>query len=343
MAKSFGTTIRDLQIYKLNWKKMRFANIGTYLPGRIDMVFEEGFFSELRIIFSSNRYLRINAFESIKEMIGKLNFFKPDVIYTYPVTFQHLAFLKKKGYGKNIKPKLLISGGYVLDEYTRSYVEDAFDCKMLNIYPSVESLADVAFECMHGTWHIQWDFFHVEAVDKNMDLVSPGERGHIVITRMFGRGTPIIRYTGMDDYVKLYPNYKCNCGLCTPIIEGGVEGRVSSSIVLPDGKVYPSASFLSEISLILKDLKTHKIKQFQIVQRTIDKIDVLLVIDDDLRDVGPSVDTIFNKIREAYEEKVGPDVEIVVKEVKKIKSPSNKPAPLVVSQLKPEDRDKFIL
>jgi len=342
MAKAFGTTVRNLQIYKLNWRKTRFVNIGTYLPGRIDMALEEGFYSELRAIFSSNRYLRINAFEPIKEIIKKLDTFKPDIIYTYPVTFQHLAFLKKKGYGKNIKPKLLVSGGYVLDEYTRNYAEEAFGCKMLNIYPSVESCADVAFECMHGTWHIQWDFFHVEAIDKNMELVSPGERGHIVITRMFGRGTPIIRYTGMDDWVTLSPIYKCNCGLCTPVIEGGVEGRIGTSVVLPDGRVFPSASF-AIVSLVLKDLKTHKVKQFQIVQTKIDEIEILLVIDDDLRDVAPSVDLIFKKIKEAYEKKVGPDVKITVKEIKEIKSPPNKPAPLVVSRLKPEDRDKFIL
>jgi len=43
------------------------------------------------------------------------------------------------------------------------------------------------------------------------------------------------------------------------------------------------------------------------------------------------------------EKKVGPAVKITVKEIKKIKSPQNKPALLVVSRLKPKDRDEFIL
>jgi len=81
-------------------------------------------------------------------MMDILDSFRPDIIMAYPAIFQHLAFLKRKGYGKNIKPTLFWTGGAMLDDYTRSYVEDAFECRLLNIYPSVEAGSDIAFECM---------------------------------------------------------------------------------------------------------------------------------------------------------------------------------------------------
>jgi len=322
-------------------RKVRIANIGTFLGGRIGYVIEKAVTSKTRAFRRSDYYVSMNAFDPMKDIVKKLNDFKPDIIYTYPVTLQHLAYFKRKGFGENINPKLLQVGGYSLDEYTRGYIEDAFKCKVVNLYQSVEGASDVAFECFDGTWHVNYDFYHVETIDENMDLVTPGDRGHVVITRMFGRGTPIIRYTGMDDWVNLLPDYECRCGLHTPILKNGVEGRVSERIVLPDGRVYPAASF-AIISLILKDLGTYKVTQFQIVQTKIDEIEILLVIDDDLREAGPSVDLIFKKIKEAYEEKVGPEVKITVKEVTEIKSPPNKPLPIVVSNVSLEEGYKAL-
>ena len=341
ISKAFCLSIRQGRNYNFNFRKVKIASIGTFLDGRIDNVFEKAFISKTNTFRRTDGYLSMNAFDPIKNIVKKLNNFKPDIIYIYPVTLQHLAYFKRKGLCENINPKLLQVGGYSIDEYTKNYIEEAFKCKVINLYQSVEAVSDIAFECFDGTWHVNHDFYHVEAIDENMNLVAPGEKGHIVITRMFGRGTPIIRYTGMDDWVTLKPDYECSCGLRTPILENGVEGRISERIILPDGRVYPAASF-AIISLILKNLGTYKVTQFQIVQKKIDEIEILLVIDDDLRDTGPSVDLIFNKIKEAYEEKVGHKVKITVKEVDKIKSAPNKPLPIVVSNISLEDGYKAL-
>ena len=333
MSRTAGLNLRSLNMFNLNWRKVRVAHIGNFSQGKADSAFEKGFFSKLRLFYNSNNYLLLNNFDPIKDIIEKLDNFNPDIILSYPITFKNLAFLKNKGYGKNIKPKVLNVGGYVLDEYTKKYVEDAFNCRMLNVYSSAESGADIAFECMEGTWHINHDFYHVETVDENMNVLGEGKLGHILITRLFGQGTPIIRYLGMDDWIKLVDNYSCKCGLNTPIIKDGVRGRTSTCVVLPDGRVFPSASF-AIISVILNDLKTKKVSQFQIVQKKIDEIDILIVIDEDLRDVGVSVDLIIKHITEAYERKVGPDVTINVKEVKEIKSLKGKPSPLLISHVK---------
>ena len=336
MSGCVGIAKRELELEHLHWRKSKFAHIGNFSADKADIASEKAFFSKAQSFYSLNNYLRMNCFDPIQDIIKQLDTFQPDIIMSYPSTFQQLAYFKNKGFGKNINPKVLKVGGYVLDEYTRSYVQDAFHCQMLNVYASAESCGDIAFECSEGTWHINHDFFHVEAIDENMNIVEPGERGHIVITRMFGKGTPFVRYTGMDDWVVLSKEYECDCGLCTPTLKSGVEGRMSTSVVLPDGRIYPSASF-AILSVVLNDLKTRKVKQFQIVQNKIDEIDILLVIDDDLRSEEPSLDFLFKKITEVYQKKVGSGVAIRVKEVKEIKSEKGKPSPLVISKIKQEE------
>jgi len=321
IAKSAGPILREMDFFNLNWRKSRFVHIGNFNQYRVDLVTQENFQSHLKSFLSMGNQLNIDVDLPMIDIIDKLDSFRPDIIMTYPAIFQHLAFLKRKGYGKNIKPRLFWTGGAMLDDYTRSYVEDAFECRLLNIYPSVEAGSDIAFECMEAN-----------------ELVPSGERGHVVITRLWGKGTPIIRYTGMDDWVKLSPGKMCDCGLTTPVIVGGIEGRMRANIILPNGKVFPPGAFCF-ISPVLHKLNTFKVKRYQIVQRKIDEIDILLVIDEDLRNVGPSVDVIFNNIRESYMKKIGPGVTINVKEVNKIENIKNasKPPPIVVSHVKLEE------
>ena len=343
MGKAAGPSFREMKAFNLNWRKSRFVHIGNFNPCRIDLVAQENFHKHLKTFLSMDNTLNIDVNVPTKDLINMLDSFKPDVILSYPAIYQHLAFLKRKGYGKNITPTVLYAAGSMLDEYTRNYVEDAFRCRMLNTYQSVEAQGIIASECLEGTWHVHSDFYNVEAIDENGTLVAPGERGHLVLTRLFGRGTPIIRYTGMDDWVRILPDKECRCGLSTPVIEGGVEGRLRANIVLPSGKIFPPGAFCF-IEPVLNKFKTFKVRQYQIIQKKIGEIDILLVIDEDLRNVGTSVEEIMKDIKKIYTAKVGSDVTITVREVSEIKHPKDarKPAPIVISHVKQEEGYKIL-
>jgi phenylacetate-coenzyme A ligase PaaK-like adenylate-forming protein len=329
-----GISLREHHAFQLNWRTARIAHLGNFNPFKIDEVVEKQALYNLKSIFSFDNYLSMNASDPIHDIIKRLDEFKPDVIISYPAIFQELAFLKTKGYGQQIHPQFLSVGGEMLDAYTRWYVENAFGCKMYNVYASCEAGANIAFECTERNWHVHSDFFYIEAVDKNNELVAPGERGRIVLTRLWSGATPIIRYTGMEDWITLSNGRECGCGLRSPIFEKPVEGRVLSNIVLPNGTIYPPSMFLF-ITSVLIDFKTYKVKKFQIIQKTLNEIEILLVIDNDLRHVGPSVEEIIKRIEKTYTEKVGPAVKIVVKETDDIPDDptSGKPAPLVISLL----------
>jgi phenylacetate-CoA ligase len=200
---------------------------------------------------------------------------------------------------------------------------------MFNVYGSAESGGDIAFECMEGNLHINYDYYHIEVIDEKKRILDYGKQGQIVLTRLFGKGTPFIRYTGLNDWITLEKNYNCECGLTTPIIKNGIEGRANTSVILPDGRVFPSAAF-DHVSSVLNKLNTHKIRQFQIIQKKLDLIKINLVVDNELRKGKPTIEDIIKKIKSDYEKLVGPNINIIIEEVAEIKSIPNKPSPLVI-------------
>lgn len=332
LVRGSNISFRVNNYFNLKFKETRFVHIGNFNPYKFDSVLEENVLKYAKTFVSMENQLSLQASNKTFEIMKKLEEFKPDVIISYPAIFQDLAFLKRKGYGSNINPRVLFVGGAMLDNYTRAYVQNAFNCNMYNTYASCESGGEIAFECKMRNWHIHTDFFHLEAVDEKMNLVEPGERGRLVITKLWGNGTPIIRYTGMEDWITLDNGKKCSCGLKSPIFDKPVEGRISSNIVLPNGQVYPPSRFLF-ITDVLRDLKTFKVKKYQIVQDKINEIDILIEIDNDLRNKGIPVSELINKIKLAYQNVTGPKVKINVKEVEKIDDDpdSGKPAPLIIS------------
>jgi phenylacetate-CoA ligase len=327
-------TTRENRFYNLNMRKTRFAHIGNFNPYKFDEVFEKNVIKYAKTFFSFDNYLNIQASNKTHELIEKLESFNPDVIISYPAIFQDIAYLKRKEFGMNINPKLLFVGGAMLDNYTKNYVETAFNCRMYNTYASCESGAEIAFECTEGNWHIHSDFFHLEAIDENKELVNPGERGRLVITKLWGTGTPIIRYTGMEDWITLGNGEKCSCGLNSPIFGRPVEGRILSNIILPDGRIIPPSQFLY-ITDVLNNLKSFKVKKYQIIQNKLDEINILIEIDEDLRNKYPSFDEISKKIKNIYEKNIGSKVKLNIIEIDKIEDDpeTGKPAPLVVSNL----------
>ncbi len=335
MVESYGTVFSMLRANGFNWKNLRMACIGNFNPYRVDQEYILGVYKAIKFLPLANRIKLLRIESHPLKLLEELDRFRPDYIAAHGGMLLNLAHWMRKGYGKNIRPKVLVTSGSMLDNYTRSYVEDTFGCRIMDVYSCVETGCAIAFQCKEGRYHIHSDFVIVEALDENLEPLPPGKRGRACVTRLYGRGTPIIRYAGLDDWIVL-SDEECSCGIETPIIDK-IEGRTSRDIILPDGRVYPSGVF-TLVADVLRELGTFKIKRFQVVQRRIDKLEILLVVDEDMRDVGPPLDVIFKKIKDAYQEKVGDDVEIEVKEVKEIKDDpkTGKPAPLVVSYVKPD-------
>ena len=168
---------------------------------------------------------------------------------------------------------------------------------------------------------------------KKEDISEDG--GNIIVTRLFGRGTPIVRYTGISDFL-VKSDKKCDCGINTPIIER-IDGRQVDSIILPNGSYIPPSAFTGIPHKVMHNLKTDKINRFQIIQQSINEVEILIVIDEDSRNVGPSIDKIKQELQKAFEKKLGEGIKITVKEVDQItmiRPGSATPPPVAISKVK---------
>ncbi|MCX6667046.1 MAG: hypothetical protein NTV74_02225 [Euryarchaeota archaeon] len=321
----FGYT-RSLKEHGINWRKDKLTIIGDFAPHTV----ETGYIRRgLQPQLSSNLFLKniqwLNTNDPPEKVIEEIDKFKPDFLGGYAGMLGHLALLKEKGFGKNISPRIVASTGAPLSKPLKELIEKTFNAQAFESYGSTES-GPIAFQCKDGKYHVMSDYVYLEFL-KNEEPVESGEAGKLVLTKLFGRGTPIIRYDAINDIVA--PLYeRCNCGLSGDLIEK-IYGREDISIYSLDGKIILPSSFGDIFSKILYELKTNKLKDVRVIQHSLTKIEIKVVIDEKLRNIGPSVDEIFSVLKKGFKEKLGPGVEILTKEVKKI----DKQKPRIISKV----------
>ncbi len=240
----------------------------------------------------------------------------------------HIAVLKEEGYGKNVNPKVIASTGALLDSALKKYISDVFNAPVFEVYGTTET-GPIAFQCKEfGKYHVMSDLLHVEFIENN-HIVSSKEPGHILVTKLFGGGTPIIRYNAINDVVS--PLYeKHDCGLSGDLIEK-IYGRDSIYLFRRDGKKVLAMSITGIFSKLLYELKTSKFRDIKIIQHDIKRFEIQAVIDEKLRFDGPSVDEIFSVIINGFKDVFGNDINIVTKEVKKV----TKKEPRIITKIDP--------
>ena len=313
IALEMTTTLRIMKSHHLPYKKTRISNIGDFtLANSYDEeCIKKGVKDQLGILHSlySGRYQNLYTGMKITEMMDELDRFQPDMIIAYPGV---LMKLKQDGKGQHLSPSHIVYSGGVLDPYTKKQIEQTFNSHVLGLYTGTES-GVIAFQCPHGNFHVQADLVHIDAADTNGESVTPGEHGHLVVTRLYGWGTPIIRYTGMDDIITPMEGI-CECGMHSPMIKN-VEGRSVDSIVIPDGRIFPAATFTLIPGEVAQETGVDIIHRFQIIQQKKDAIEIRVVINESKREQVQDIDAMLNEIKKRYQNLIGPDINIDIKEV----------------------------
>ncbi len=340
MIEAMGA-LRIFHAYGINWRKDRITNIGDFsVPTTTDEeCLKKGLMGNLSPIHSFDNYQNLYTGEDVKSLMQKIDSFRPRLLIGYTSVLMGLATLKMKGYGKNVKPEYVMSSGEVLDEYTRNYIEEAFNARVMNVYATTEG-GTIAFECPEGNMHINSDFVHVEVLDRNGEEVEPGEFGSIVITRLYPGGTPIIRYTGLNDIASLSSSH-CSCGMHTPIMKN-LEGRKKDAIVLPDGRVFPPATVPMPLADAIAKFNTKQIMRFQFIQHAIDNIEIRVEIDEERRHEADT-DKLLEEIRKNYEKLFGEAVKIEVIEKDAMIPEGNVTPPLIISKIDRNIVEKYLL
>ena len=326
--------MRILKAYGGAWNKSKIALVIDNKPGTVENAsFQSSALPFLRNFMKLDNIKYLYVGEKIDKLFKEVNEFSPEYLGSDPHTFKEFAYLKLNGKGKDLNPKYLISTGAILDQYTKKYIEMAFDAKILDSYGSTEG-GPMAFQCINsGNYHINSDYCYLEFLDEKLNDVPFETPGNIVVTRLYGYGTPIIRYIGHEDIVTATEPDN-SCGLTSTQMIKNIAGRSMEMIRLPNGKTIAPFHVTTIPASVMDSYNTYKIKQFQIIQNKIDEVEVLIIIDDNLRDKGPSVKKILDEMEKRFKNKLGSGVDIIIREVKEIpKSKDTNFVKVVVSRV----------
>ena len=323
--------IRVIKDHGINWRKNKMTIIGDFAPHTIASGYiKRGLLSQLNSsrFFGNMQWLNTN--DKPKDVIKDVNKFNPEFLGGYVGMLCHLALLKEKGYGDNINPKWIATIGSILTPPLRKLLEETFDADVFEVYGATES-GTIAFQCHNGNYHVMSDLVYPEFL-KDGNPVKSKEQAKLVITKLYGKGTPIIRYDAVNDVIA--PLYeKCDCGMPGDLIDK-IYGRDDLSLYFSGGRVLLPSSVGDIHGRLLYELKTNKVKHTRIIQHSLNNIEIKLIIDKKLKEKKPSVDEIFSILRKGYQEKVGTDVIIDIKEVDKV----SKKGPRIITKV---DKSNF--
>jgi phenylacetate-CoA ligase len=326
--------IRCIREYDISWRKNKIAIIADLSQDSAEYAyFSKIVMPSLKSLFSLNNIKIFHIGDKPEKIFGELESFNPDFIGGYPGILKILAIYKKKDKNENLSPKVIASSGAILDDYTRKYIKNSFNAKIFDVYGATEC-SPIAFECQKGNIHLNSDFVFMEFLDSNEKKQLTEDGGNIIVTRLFGRGTPIIRYSGLCDFI--YPDEKkCNCDINSKIIKK-IGGRQVDSIILSNGDIIPPSSITGIPYHVMNKYRLDIIQQFQIIQHEINNIEILFIIDKNHFKKGLK-EKIFKEIKIEFYNKLGKDVKIRINEVEKIENirkNSYTPPPVVLSKMK---------
>lgn len=222
--------------------------------------------------FLSNRY-RMNIFDLSDNGLEKItNHFKNkkfDYINGYTNSVVLLAkYLKKKNIIlKEICPtlKVCIATSEMLFEDDKILLEHQFGIPIVNEYGASE-LDIIAMQDINGALKVNAENLFVEILNEENKVLPYGREGRIVVTNLYNKAHPFIRYEvgdyGVLDEKSTFKN---------PILKKLI-GRTNDVAILPSGKKAPGMTFYSITKKLFGD--DGNVKEFMIKQTKLDTFEI---------------------------------------------------------------------
>lgn len=242
----------------------RFYGRGLSFPGSLLLNFKD---------YLSNRY-RFDIFDfsdsAQERLLKKFSQKKFDYINGYTSSIVLVAkYLKQKNIVlTSICPtlKLCIVTSEMLFPSDKILLEKWLGVPVVNEY-GVSEVEIIAFENTAGIWELNTENILVEILDENDQVLPDGQEGRIVVTALYNKAHPFIRYD-VGDYGIIRANGTAKHRVLEKLI-----GRTNDVAILPSGKKPAGMTFFSITKTLFDD--HDKVKEFAITQTKIDtfKID----------------------------------------------------------------------
>ena len=183
---------------------------------------------------------RLDAFEMSREnsiqFFHRLLRFGPRYVHAYPTLLrsfvEHCTAAKLDG--SELRIQVVICGGELLVESTRKAIGEFFGCRVVDEYGCTES-GLLTLECEAGTPHILPVACYPEVLSDDGRSLDEGV-GEVVVTDLYGRIAPLVRYR-LSDRARI-GRTTCACGRNLPYLKPEM-GRIQDFIHTPGkGAIY---------------------------------------------------------------------------------------------------------
>jgi len=230
-----------------------------------------------------------------------MNNFKPKIIHSYAsVIYLYSEYLKRNGI-QTFKPDAILTTADMIYPNQRKTIEEVLNCEVFDFYSGRETSFQAAECSKHTGYHMSIENAVVEFISDD-EPVSPGETGKLIITDLSNYAMPFIRYEIGDLGIPTDEN--CPCGRNLPLIKS-IKGRIFDFIITPEGKRISGEYF----HLIIIEYNIQGIKEFQIVQESMNKIIAYIVPNQNEK--TEDINRFIDIIRKEFGDKVEIELKIV--------------------------------
>lgn len=199
--------------------------------------------------------------DRLREWARFVQRYRPVLLYGYASAMSELArFIIAEGMRMPSSLIGVYSTAEVLSEAQRQVMQQAFGCKVFNQYGCRE-VPNIAWECRHGNMHVFADLVVLESLRVDADE-------QLLVTSLTNRLMPFIRYR-LGDSGRLLEG-ECACGSAFPLMEMGLCRHNDLIRTRAGNSIHPG--FFNH----LLDGQA-SIRQFQWIQRDLDRIELNLV------------------------------------------------------------------
>ena len=209
----------------------------------------------------------------------------PDYLLVYPTTLDALIDRFEKRARRLVRLRQIRTMGETLTSEIREAARRVLGADIADAYSSEEA-GVIALQCPESAlYHIMAESLIVEVLDERDEACPPGKVGRVVVTDLHNFATPLIRYE-LGDYAEM--GETCPCGRGLPALKR-IVGRQRNMVRLPDGRTFwPLVGFARYREIA-------PIRQYQLIQRDRDTVEVRLVSDapltvDQERRIGKVID-----------------------------------------------------
>ena len=226
--------------------------------------------------------------------------------YTSSIVF-FAKFLKGKNIVlKNVCPTLkhCIVTSEMLFKEDKILMEKSFGVSVINEYGASE-LGLIAFTNEEGRFAINSSSLFIEILDENDKPIANGKEGKIVITSLYNKAHPMIRYEiGDMGVLSEKSTFK------KPILKKLV-GRTNEFAKLPSGKTVPALTFYYITKNVIEN--DGNVKEFTITQKALDVFEITYVSEKILSELQEEL------IKKAFSTYLEENLKVIFKRVLLIK------------------------